>query len=395
MSYTYDNIVEEARKAGVLEKFSQEDHTAAQKNPEYGMSLVGLLKDVNNATTEEQRLLATETANKLRKSYGVTGAAGGAVGNSFAGTSRLVAPEKTGALSTSAPTTYQAVLDDIVNQQEFSYDHEKDPTYRAYEKQYLREGNRARENTLAQVAAMTGGRPSSYAISAAQQAENNYAAALADMIPTLRQNALTEHKNEMAAKYDILSVLQQRQDNEENRKRLLVQDALNKYQVLGYATPDVAQILGIPEGKPFAGSVLVGNGQVVENGQTWYMVGDTKLTQSEIDEAIAKNMIVRDYDPATGKVTYTWVPGQEQEYINGSEKPEEAKIGNSISSVNGVNMYDVGGRKLTIDEINRYLVAGEIVGNFSPANNTIIYQWANRNNGAAGGSKLEQKAVYT
>ena len=52
MTYTYDNILEEARKAGVLEKFSQEDHTAAQKNPEYGMSLVGLLKDANNATTE-------------------------------------------------------------------------------------------------------------------------------------------------------------------------------------------------------------------------------------------------------------------------------------------------------------------------------------------------------
>lgn len=207
MTYTYDNILEEARKAGVLEKFSQEDHTAAQKNPEYGMSLVGLLKDANNATTETQRLLAMETMNNLRKSYGVTGATGGTTGSFFAGAQRLVAPEKTGTLSGNDPTTYQAVLDDIVNQKEFAYDPEQDPIYQSYERTYRREGDRASENALAKAAAMTGGRPSSYAISAAQQAGNQYAAALADMIPTLRQNAYTEHQNELAAKYDILSVL--------------------------------------------------------------------------------------------------------------------------------------------------------------------------------------------
>ena len=207
MTYTYDTILEEARKAGVLDKFTQEDLNAAQKNPEYGMSLVGLLKDVNNATTETQRLLATETMNNLRKSYGVTASASGTTGSSFSGAQRLVAPEKTGTLSGSDATTYQTVLDDIVNQKEFTYDHEQDPVYKSYERTYLREGNRASANALAQAAAMTGGRPSSYAISASQQAANQYAAALADMIPTLRQNAYTEHQNDVAAKYDILSVL--------------------------------------------------------------------------------------------------------------------------------------------------------------------------------------------
>lgn len=215
MAYTYDNILEEARKAGVLDKFSQEDLNAAQKNPEYGMSLVGLLKDVNNATTETQRLLATEAMNNLRKSYGVTGSVSGTTGSSFSEAQRLVAPEKTGTLSGSDATTYQTVLDDIVNQKEFTYDHEQDPVYQSYKKTYMREGDRASANALAQAAAMTGGRPSSYAISAAQQAGNYYAAQLADMIPTLRQNALTEYQNDMAAKYDILSVLSAQKEAQE------------------------------------------------------------------------------------------------------------------------------------------------------------------------------------
>ena len=218
MTYTYDTIMEEARKAGVLDKFTQEDLNAAQKNPEYGMSLVGLLKDANNATTEEQRLLATETMNNLRKSYGVAASASGTTGSSFAGAQRLVAPEKTGTLSGSDATTYQTVLDDIVNQKEFTYDHEQDPVYKSYERTYLREGNRASANALAQAAAMTGGRPSSYAISAAQQANNYYASQLADMIPTLRQNAYTEHQNDIAAKYNILSVLGAEKEAQEAAK---------------------------------------------------------------------------------------------------------------------------------------------------------------------------------
>ena len=398
MAYTYDNIVTEARNAGVLEKFTQEDHNAAQRNPEYGMSLVALLKDASNATSEEQRLLAIESANQLRRSYGTTGAAGATVRSSFPEAGRLVAPEKGGTLSGSDPTTYQTVLNDIVNQKEFTYNPENDPTYDVYAKAYEREGRRASANALAQAAAMSGGRPSSTAVMAAQQAGNYYASQLADMIPTLRQNAFAEYQSDIDAKYDILGALKDRQDteyqktlDEENRKRLAVQDALSKYQILGYATPDVAAILGVPEGIPQTGST-VGNQQVTENGKTWYMVGSTKLTQSEIDEAIAKNMIVRDYDPATGKVTYTWMPGKEAEY---GDQPDEKKIGNPVSKVNGVDMYDVGGKKLTMQQIAQYAFDGSITAVYNAATNTVTYKWSNRNNGFAGGSRLEHKAVYT
>lgn len=379
MVYTYDSIMDEARKAGVLEKFSQEDHNAAQKNPEYGMSLVGLLKDANNATTDAQRLLATETLNKLRKSYGVTGAAGTSSGNSFTGAQRLAAPEKTGTLASSDPTTYQAVLDDIVNQKDFTYDHEQDPVYKAYEQKYQREGERASENVLAQLAAMTGGRPSSYAISAAQQAGNEYAAALADMIPTLRQNALAEHQNKMGAKYDILSALQNKQQtdyqkvlDDENRKRLAIQDALTKYQVLGYATPDVAELLGIMPGIP-KGQYTVANQSGKVDGTTKFMVGNSLLTQEEIDQAIAANAIKADYDIKTGKVTYSWAQGMESE-----PDIQSTEIVNEMGGSGNDAWILVGTDKLSWDQLIANMENGTIAARIDPTMGGIRYVWKNQ-----------------
>ena len=71
MAYTYDDFVAAANNAGIMNQFSERDLTVARSNPEYGMSMLGLLQDISGATTEEQRLLATEAANQMRKNYGV------------------------------------------------------------------------------------------------------------------------------------------------------------------------------------------------------------------------------------------------------------------------------------------------------------------------------------
>lgn len=377
MAYTYDNILEEARKAGVLEKLSQEDHTAAQKNPEYGMSLVGLLKDENNATTETQRLLAAETMNQLRKNYGVTGATSASASSSFSGAQRLAAPEKTGTLSSSDPATYQTVLDDIVNQKEFTYDHEQDPTYQAYAKTYLREGARASENALAKAAAMSGGRPSSYALGVAQQVGNQYAAALSDMIPTLRQNAQAEHESEIAGKYDILAALDakrqddyQRELDEQNRKRLEVQDALTKYQTLGYATPDVAQLLGVPEGvREITYRTL--NQTRTEGGKQWIMVGETPLTQEQIDGAISAQQITATYDNKNGTVTYEWVDGAEEEYNKPAGDPT---IANPMGGPRENRWVQIGDSKISMTALEREVLAGRIIGKYDEATNSVTYE---------------------
>ena len=67
------------------------------------------------------------------------------------------------------------LLDRVVNRPDFSYAKDEDPVWSSYKKSYLREGERASANALAQASALTGGRPSSYAVSAASQAGDYYA----------------------------------------------------------------------------------------------------------------------------------------------------------------------------------------------------------------------------
>lgn len=89
-----------------------------------------------------------------------------------------------------------AALADIMNRPAFSYDYASDPAYQAYKKEYIREGQRAQEDAMAQYAAMTGGIPSSYAVTAAQQARDYYNAKLSDKIPELYAAAYSMYQNE-------------------------------------------------------------------------------------------------------------------------------------------------------------------------------------------------------
>ena len=300
MAYKYDDFVTAANSAGMMNKFTQQDLVAAQKNPEYGLSMLSLMKDYDSSETEEQRLLATEAANQLRKTYGVTGQ----TGSSFYGTAVQAQPTQTPATSYSGAydqqigqvlgqlgsfgdfnysgeDAYQQQLQGIINQQPFTYDPEKDPRYAAYKKTYLREGDRATANALAQASAATGGVPSSYAATAAAQAGNYYAGQVADVIPQLYEDSYNQYLNdfqmklsglgalqddrnfgyqEYLDKYNMLQqnlgILQQQEQTERDRyldqwniDRTEEQDAYEKllaqYEMLGYATPEIAEKLGI------------------------------------------------------------------------------------------------------------------------------------------------------
>ena len=78
----------------------------------------------------------------------------------------------------------------------WSYNPDTDPVWQAYQKQYRREGQRATEDTLGRVAGMTGGMPSSYAVTAASQAGNYYASQLSDKLPQLYQDAYNRYLQE-------------------------------------------------------------------------------------------------------------------------------------------------------------------------------------------------------
>lgn len=207
MAYTYDGFVTAANKAGVMTQFSDDDLKLAQQYPEFGYSMMSLIQDQNKATTAEQKILAAEAADQLRGSYSTYGSTGTAAYDGKID-SLLKQSENYGSFNYGRQPDYNKLLDEVANPGSFSYDMASDPVWASYQKQYQREGQRAQANTLAQISAATGGRPSSYAVTAAQQAGDYYNAQMTDKIPELYQNAYQRYLNDLGVKQDALSALQ-------------------------------------------------------------------------------------------------------------------------------------------------------------------------------------------
>lgn len=236
MAYTYDNFVAAATGAGLMDQFGEDDLKLAKSNPEYGLSALKLTQELKSATTAEQQLLAQEALKQLRTSYGSIGNTG-----------------STGSFVYDNESAYQELLNAVTTPGSFRYDAAKDPSYAAMKKTYLREGERAREDTLAKAAAATGGVPSSYAVTAAQQSGDYYAGQLADQLPTLEQNAYQRYLSEQSQKLSGLSALTTDKNFDYNaylqdyeNKQNTFANALSVYKQLGDAAPDwVMDTLGI------------------------------------------------------------------------------------------------------------------------------------------------------
>ena len=181
-----------------------------------------------------------KAAGTLARDYGAnspTGYAGAPSGGGRDGSSSASG----GSASTGAPgTEWQRYLDEFsygrapewegtdyerrrdealgrAENMEWNYDPDTDPVWQAYQKQYRREGNRATEDVLGRAAAMTNGIPSSYAVSAAAQAGNNYAAQLSDRLPELYNDAYNRYLQEFQRQLGIADAYADYGQTEYNR----------------------------------------------------------------------------------------------------------------------------------------------------------------------------------
>ncbi|MEG1758481.1 MAG: hypothetical protein RR235_08520 [Oscillospiraceae bacterium] len=204
MNFTYEDFEKEARASGLYGQFSAADINLARQNPDVGMSILNYKRDYSTATTDDQRALANAATNSLRKDYG--GYSGGTGGSGFykegASPSGYERPKYE-----SAYTDRQQGLLDKLQGSSFSYDHDTDPSYSAYKKEYTREGERATRDALGSAAAATGGIPSTAAVTAAGQAGQYYASKLSDKVPELRQQAYNEYMQNRSADLAILDAL--------------------------------------------------------------------------------------------------------------------------------------------------------------------------------------------
>ena len=271
---SYDDLLKDMEANNI--KFSDYDLELAKNNPDAGRSLYTQKVAYGQATTDKERQKANDEANRIRQQYG--GYSGGTDGTGYTLTQTYAPPASeyvsqyqddidnwTEKLTNYSPYesryddeidnllaqlsnpdpyqgTYQQdinnllnqiqnrdpyqsqyqgdienLLDQIMNREEFSYNPAADPSYQAYSEKYRNEGNRAVQNVLGNAAAMNGGQISSYGLTAAQQAQNAYAAEMSDLIPQLRQMAYETYLDEGAELRNNLSALMSQDDREYGR----------------------------------------------------------------------------------------------------------------------------------------------------------------------------------
>ena len=119
-----------------------------------------------------------------------------------------------------------ALLNEILNREDFSYDALNDPLYQQYAAMYQREGDRAMKETMAEAAAGAGGM-NTYAITAAMQANNYYNSQLNDKIPQLYQIAYEMYLNDKESKVQDLGILQNMDATQYSRYRDTISDYYN------------------------------------------------------------------------------------------------------------------------------------------------------------------------
>lgn len=194
--YTYAQFESKAKDAGVLDKFGQADLDYIRDNPDLGVGLIGYKSQYMNAKNQDEKNAAAQGAQNLRTALG---------GYSVDPTGQYAIPETTGDF-------YDNKINALISsmqEKRFEYDPKNDPQYQAFRKQYLREGQRAMQGTMAEASAMTGGRPSSWAVSAANQANNYYAGQAADKIPELYQQAYNRYLDEFTRQGQVANLMQQ------------------------------------------------------------------------------------------------------------------------------------------------------------------------------------------
>lgn len=234
--YSFDDVKKRQQESGV--SMSDYDWDLAEKNPMAGMGIVENKIGYGKATTPEEEAKFNAGNETIRRDYG--GYTGGADGSGFmpaplspddyvapdapkyAGNRMADVEAAAKKVKEYAPFSYdvekptfdskytgmgEELISEILNREEFSYNAENDPLYSQFKKQYLREGERASQDAIGVAAAATGGIPSSYAVQAAAQAGNYYAAQLTDKIPELYQMAYNQYLNENQMKHSALDAV--------------------------------------------------------------------------------------------------------------------------------------------------------------------------------------------
>lgn len=88
------------------------------------------------------------------------------------------------------------ILNDILNREKFSYNLNADPFYEQYKENYTRNGKKAMMDAVGEASALTGGYANSYAVTAGNQAYDEYLNELGSIALDLRDRAYEQYGDE-------------------------------------------------------------------------------------------------------------------------------------------------------------------------------------------------------
>lgn len=101
----------------------------------------------------------------------------------------------------------EAILNDILNREKFSYNLNADPLYQQYRELYTENGKKAMMDTVGQASALTGGYSNSYAVTAGSQAYHEYLNELNEVALDLRDRAYEQYGDEGEKLFEDITLL--------------------------------------------------------------------------------------------------------------------------------------------------------------------------------------------
>ena len=120
-------------------------------------------------------------------------------------------------------SNYTSALKDnltkVMSNGRFSYNADSDKLFGQYKDSYEKAGQKAMEDTVGNASLLTGGYANSYAVTAGQQAYNEYMSKLSDKIPELEQKAYERYRDDEDSAYRRLGTLMELENTDYGRYR--------------------------------------------------------------------------------------------------------------------------------------------------------------------------------
>lgn len=219
-----------------------------------------------------------------------------------------------------------AMLNQILNRDAFSYNAAEDDLYKQYAAMYQREGTRAMNDAMASAAATAGGM-NSYAMTAANQANNYYMAQLNDKIPELYQLAYEMYLQDIDNQVRDLGLLQQMDQTQYDRYRDTMSDWENDRNFAwGMYQEDMDNNQWQQQ---FDHNVNMDNIAVDQWQQSFDAANDQ--WQQEFDHTVSEDAIKQEnrdeeWDYTTGQETSNTAYAKAMELLNAGAMPDAAML---------------------------------------------------------------------